>query len=153
MFKPVPLFIGLRYFRSGDRSNLLVSFISMLAITGLVLGVALLVVVLSVMNGFDRELRERILSVVPHVQLIHGTGVADWQEQQQVIARLPQVTEVTPYNQVDGLIHSRQQTRPVQLLGLSTEAVPKGLASVLKQGGLTVPLANQLLLSESIPRI
>ena len=150
MFKPVPLFIGLRYFRSGGRSNLLVSFISMLAITGLVLGVALLVVVLSVMNGFDRELRERILSVVPHVELIHGTGVADWQEQQHVIARLPQVIEVTPYNQVDGLIHSRQQTRPMQLLGLSTEAVPKGLASVLKQGGLTVPLANQLLLSESI---
>ncbi|MDB4263103.1 ABC transporter permease, partial [Porticoccaceae bacterium] len=150
MFKPVPLFIGLRYFRSGGRSNLLVSFISMLAITGLVLGVALLVVVLSVMNGFDRELRERILSVVPHVQLIHGTGVSDWQEQQQVITRLPQVTEVTPYNQVDGLIHSRQQTRPVQLLGLSSEAVPEGLASVLKQGGLTVPLANQLLLSESI---
>ena len=81
MLKPVPLFMGLRYFRSGGRSNLLVSFISMLAITGLVLGVALLVVVLSVMNGFDRELRERILSVVPHVQLIHNTGVADWRQQ------------------------------------------------------------------------
>ncbi len=150
MFKPVPLFIGLRYFRSGGRSNLLVSFISMLAIAGLVLGVALLVVVLSVMNGFDRELRERILSVVPHVQLIHSTGVDGWQQQQQRIAQLPKVAEVTPYNQVEGLIHSRQQTRPVQLLGLSADAVPEGLASVLQPLGLTVPLANQLLLSESI---
>lgn len=150
MLKPVPLFMGLRYFRSGGRSNLLVSFISMLAITGLVLGVALLVVVLSVMNGFDRELRERILSVVPHVQLIHSTGVADWRQQRQSIAQLPMVTEVTPYNQVDGLIHSRQQTRPLQLLGLSADAVPEGLASVLAEHGLKVPLANQLLLSESI---
>jgi lipoprotein-releasing system permease protein len=150
MLKPAPLFIGLRYFRSGGRANLLVSFISMLAITGLVLGVALLVVVLSVMNGFDRELRERILSVVPHVQLIHSTGVADWRQQRQSIAQLPMVTEVTPYNQVDGLIHSRQQTRPLQLLGLSADAVPEGLASALAQHGLNVPLANQLLLSETI---
>ena len=150
MLKPVPLFMGLRYFWSGGRSNLLVSFISMLAITGLVLGVALLVVVLSVMNGFDRELRERILSVVPHVQLIHNTGVADWRQQRKSIAELPTVTEVTPYNKVDGLINSRQKTRPLQLLGLDADAVPEGLASVLGEYGLNVPLANQLLLSESI---
>jgi lipoprotein-releasing system permease protein len=142
--------MGLRYFWSGGRSNLLVSFISMLAITGLVLGVALLVVVLSVMNGFDRELRERILSVVPHVQLIHNTGVADWRQQRKSIAELPTVTEVTPYNKVDGLINSRQKTRPLQLLGLDADAVPEGLASVLGEYGLNVPLANQLLLSESI---
>jgi lipoprotein-releasing system permease protein len=54
LFKPVPSFIGLRYFTSGGRGNLLVSFISLLAVTGLALGVALLVVVMSVMNGFDR---------------------------------------------------------------------------------------------------
>tara|TARA_B110000046_G_scaffold183125_1_gene218572 strand:- start:1720 stop:2937 length:1218 start_codon:yes stop_codon:yes gene_type:complete len=150
MFRPVPLFIGLRYFWSGGRANLLVSFISMLAISGLVLGVALLVVVLSVMNGFDRELRERILTLVPHVQLIHSAGVANWPEQQQEIAQLPQVTEVTPYNQVDGLIHSRQQTRPLQLLGLSAQAMPAGLARILDEQNLTVPEANQLLLSETI---
>ena len=99
MFKSVPVFVGLRYFTSGGRGSLLVSFISMLAIAGLALGVALLVVVLSVMNGFDRELRERILSVVPHIQLIHGVGVSDWQSQTQLIAELDQVTEVTPYNE------------------------------------------------------
>ena len=69
LLRSVPLFVGLRYFTAGGRSNLLVSFISMLAIAGMALGVALLVVVLSVMNGFDRELRERILSVVPHIEL------------------------------------------------------------------------------------
>ena len=63
LFKPASAFIGLRYFFAGQRSALLVSFISLLAIAGLVLGVALLIIVLSVMNGFDRELRDNILSM------------------------------------------------------------------------------------------
>ena len=148
LFKSVPLFIGLRYFTSGGQGNRLVSFISMLAIAGLALGVALLVIVLSVMNGFDRELRERILSVVPHVQLIHGIGVTDWQTQQMLIEGLDQVSEVTPYNEAEGLIHSRQKTRPLQLLGLSAESLPSGLQAVLNEGNLSVPGANELLLSQ-----
>ena len=148
LFKSVPLFIGLRYFTSGGQGNRLVSFISMLAIAGLALGVALLVIVLSVMNGFDRELRERILSVVPHVQLIHGIGVTDWQTQQTLIEGLDQVSEVTPYNEAEGLIHSRQKTRPLQLLGLSAESLPSGLQAVLNEGNLSVPGANELLLSQ-----
>ena len=148
LFKSVPLFIGLRYFTSGGQGNRLVSFISMLAITGLALGVALLVIVLSVMNGFDRELRERILSVVPHVQLIHGIGVTDWQTQQTLIEGLDQVSEVTPYNEAEGLIQSRQKTRPLQLLGLSAESLPSGLQAVLNEGNLSVPGANELLLSQ-----
>ena len=148
MFKSVPVFVGLRYFTSGGRGSLLVSFISMLAIAGLALGVALLVVVLSVMNGFDRELRERILSVVPHIQLIHGVGVSDWQSQTQLIAELDQVTEVTPYNEAEGLIHSGQQTRPIQLLGLSAQALPRGLKNVIQEAGLTVPQSGQLLLPQ-----
>ena len=148
MFKSVPVFVGLRYFTSGGRGSLLVSFISMLAIAGLALGVALLVVVLSVMNGFDRELRERILSVVPHIQLIHGVGVSDWQSQTQLIAESDQVTEVTPYNEAEGLIHSGQQTRPIQLLGLSAQALPRGLKNVIQEAGLTVPQSGQLLLPQ-----
>jgi len=148
LFKSVPVFVGLRYFTSGGRGSLLVSFISMLAIAGLALGVALLVVVLSVMNGFDRELRERILSVVPHIQLIHGVGVSDWQSQTQLIAELDQVTEVTPYNEAEGLIQSGQQTRPIQLLGLSAQALPRGLENVIQEAGLTVPQSGQLLLPQ-----
>ena len=148
MFKPVSIFIGLRYFFSGNRSNLLVSFISLLAIAGLVLGVALLVIVLSVMNGFDRELRNNILSVVPHVQLIHQVGVDNWQSEQQVISQLKQVTEATPYNEVKGLLNRRQLVRPIQLLGLSSEFLPGGLGSVLDNYHLSVPTVGQLLLSE-----
>ena len=148
MFKPVSVFIGLRYFFSGNRSNLLVSFISLLAIAGLLLGVALLVIVLSVMNGFDRELRNNILSVVPHVQLIHQVGVDNWQSEQQVISQLKQVTEATPYNEVKGLLNRRQLARPIQLLGLSSELLPAGLGSVLDNYHLSVPTVGQLLLSE-----
>ena len=139
MFKPIPLFLGLRYFSSGGRDNRLVSFISTLAITGLVMGVALLVVVLSVMNGFDRELRERILSVVPHVQIIHNSGVDNWQQQAGVIAAQPSVTEVSPYNEVMGLINFRRDSRPIQLLGLTTEALPSGIAAVLEESGVVMP--------------
>ena len=148
MFKPVSIFIGLRYFFSGNRSNLLVSFISLLAIAGLVLGVALLVIVLSVMNGFDRELRNNILSVVPHVQLIHQVGVDNWQSEQQVISQLKQVTEATPYNEVKGLLNRRQLARPIQLLGLSSEFLPAGLGSVFDNYHLSAPTVGQLLLSE-----
>ena len=150
MFKPIPLFLGLRYFSSGGRDNRLVSFISTLAITGLVMGVALLVVVLSVMNGFDRELRERILSVVPHVQIIHNSGVDNWQQQAGVIAAQPSVTEVSPYNEVMGLINFRRDSRPIQLLGLTTEALPSGIAAVLEESGVVMPPTGQLLLSEVV---
>ena len=130
MFKPIPLFLGIRYFSTSGRENRLVSFISALAISGLVLGVGLLVVVLSVMNGFDRELRERILAVVPHVQIIHNSGIDNWQQQAGVIAAQPSVSEVSPYNEVNGLINFRRDSRPVQLLGLTREALPTGIATV-----------------------
>ena len=131
-------------------NNRLVSFISTLAISGLVLGVGLLVVVLSVMNGFDRELRERILAVVPHVQIIHNSGVENWQQQAAAIAAQPAVSEVSPYNEVNGLINFRRDSRPVQLLGLTPEALPAGIATVFKEAGVELPPAGQLLLSEVI---
>jgi lipoprotein-releasing system permease protein len=150
LFKPAAVFIGLRYFFAGQRSALLVSFISMLAIAGLVLGVALLIIVLSVMNGFDRELRNNILSVVPHVQLIHQSGIADWQSERAKIVQIDKVTEAVPYADAKGLISRQQNARPVQLLGLSAEAIPAGLAAVLKKHDLAIPSQGRILLSEVI---
>jgi lipoprotein-releasing system permease protein len=154
LFKPLPLFLGLRYFSSSggasSGSSRLVSFISTLAISGLVLGVGLLVVVLSVMNGFDRELRERILSVVPHVQIIHNYGVDNWQQQAAVIQAQPSVVEVSPYNEVNGLINFRRDSRPIQLLGLASEALPSGIAKVFEEGGVALPELGQVLISEVV---
>lgn len=64
MFRPLALFLGLRYTRA-ERSNRFISFISLISMVGLTLGVAILITVLSVMNGFDRELKSRILGMVP----------------------------------------------------------------------------------------
>ena len=150
LFRSVPLFVGLRYFTAAGRGNLLVSFISLLAIAGMALGVGLLVVVLSVMNGFDRELREKILSVVPHIQLLHNVGVSDWQGQKQLIAELDNVTEVSPYNQLEGLLYNRQDSRPLQLLGLADSAMPSGMESMLADASLALPKGNAVLLSASL---
>ena len=150
LFKPASAFIGLRYFFAGQRSALLVSFISLLAIAGLVLGVALLIIVLSVMNGFDRELRDNILSVVPHVQLIHQSVVEDWQSERDNIMQMGSVTDAVPYADAEGLMSHRQNARPVQLLGLSATAMPAGLASVLTRYNLAIPAQGRVLISEVI---
>ena len=76
------LLIGLRYTRAQPRegaANRFISFIALISMAGLALGVAALIVVLSVMNGFQKELRERILGVVSHVQISSENGeLADW---------------------------------------------------------------------------
>ncbi|MDG0970206.1 MAG: FtsX-like permease family protein [Porticoccaceae bacterium] len=150
MIKSIPIFIGLRYFFADQRSKLLVSFISLLAIAGLVLGVGLLILVLSVMNGFDRELRENILAVVPHVQLIHPTGVQDWQAQRSKLLSLEEVTEAVPYADVNGLLSRRKAARPIHFLGLDATAMPEGLAAVLDRNQLEMPKNNEILLSAAV---
>ena len=68
MYKPLSCFIGLRYTRA-KRRNHFISFMSFSSMIGLMLGVAVLITVLSVMNGFDRELKQRILGMVPHATI------------------------------------------------------------------------------------
>jgi lipoprotein-releasing system permease protein len=117
VFKPFPLYVGLRNFTSGSR-NRLVSFISLLAILGLVLGVALLIVVMSVMNGFDHEMEARILGAVPHVRLFKDGGVEDVPALMEVLEAQENVRATMPFNQVEGMLTSRGKTRPVEVLGI-----------------------------------
>ena len=150
LIRNLSLFIGLRYFSSGARKSRLVSFISLLALLGLSLGVGLLILVLSVMNGFDREMREHILSIVPHVQITNSGAIDDWQSQRELISTMPNVLEVTPFNQVQGVIFSNNTTRPIQLMGLDSEVVPSGMQSVLDAANLTIPADGELLLPKPI---
>lgn len=118
-----PLLVGLRFFTSGSR-NRLASFISVLAISGLVLGIAILIIVLSVMNGFDREMRTRILGVIPHIQLfgpVEGNhrGLQRWQKVSEQVLEHPSVIAVSPFTQVEGIINFHGQTEAVQLRGIS----------------------------------
>lgn len=120
MFNPFPLFVGLRHFQSGSGSRL-VSFISLLAIIGLVLGVALMIVVMSIMNGFDRELETRILNTVPHVRILAPQGIANWQSQAEAIARHPNVRNVSPFSEQEGLLSFRGKLQPVLLRGVTAD--------------------------------
>lgn len=103
MFRPVSLFIGLRYTRA-KRRNHFISFISMTSILGLALGVMVLILVLSVMNGFDRELQRRILGMVPHGSIVGYSAFADWQPLVEKAQQHPNVEGAAPFIQLQGLL-------------------------------------------------
>jgi len=86
--------IGLRYTRAGRRSarNSFISFISLISMAGIALGVAALIVVLSVMNGFQKEVRDRMLSVLSHVEVFDASGsLPDWAALASDAAKHPEV--------------------------------------------------------------
>jgi lipoprotein-releasing system permease protein len=99
MFKPIELYIGLRYTRA-KRRNHFVSFISLTSMIGIALGVTTLITVLSVMNGFEQQLRERILGMVSHAT-IHGVGdnPAEWQRLVEQAEEHRSVLGAAPYIQ------------------------------------------------------
>ena len=78
MFRPFSLFVGLRYTRA-RRRNHFISFISLISMLGIMLGIVALIVVLSVMNGFHKEIQERILGMASHATLSDPSGISDWQ--------------------------------------------------------------------------
>ena len=97
MFRPLPWFIGLRYLRA-KRRNHFISFISMVSMLGIALGVAALITVISVMNGFEKELRARILGMVSHATVSGvGEGLAEWPRAIEVAKDTPHVLGAAPY--------------------------------------------------------
>ncbi len=104
MFRPLEIFIGLRYTRA-KRRNHFISFISLISMLGIALGVTVLITVISVMNGFEKELRERILGVVSHltVQAV-GKPLQEWQQVGEMLRQYKGVTGVAPYIQAEGMV-------------------------------------------------
>ncbi len=123
------LLIGLRYTRAQRRDgtgNRFISFIALISMLGLALGVAALIVVLSVMNGFQKELRERILGVVSHIQVSGENGeLADWSKVLQGVARHPRVKAAAPYVQAQGMLSFDGQVRGMMVRGIMPEAEDK----------------------------
>ena len=150
MFKPAAIFIGLRFTFSQTKRDNLVSFISLLAMVGLVVGVALLIVVVSVMNGFDRELKDRVLHVVPHLTVIKDQKNEEWQTNTDKLLKHKEVTEVTPYSQLQGIVDFRGKTRPIHLLGFDSEHMPRVFSDLLLRQSLNLPVKNDILLSKVI---
>ncbi|HEY7772361.1 MAG TPA: lipoprotein-releasing ABC transporter permease subunit [Marinagarivorans sp.] len=115
------VFIGLRYVGARER-NLLVAFLSRVSMVGLVVGVGLLIVVLSIMNGFDRDLREKILSLLPQASVYHREGVADWQTLKLRLENYPRVLAAAPFVEVRALVGAANQAEPVAIYGIDPAA-------------------------------
>jgi lipoprotein-releasing system permease protein len=116
--QPFELFVGLRYTRA-KRRNHFISFISLVSMLGIALGIAALVTVMSVMNGFEREIRARILGVAAHVQVLAlEGGLADWRKVAAEAKANPAVVATAPFVSAQGLLSSGSQVRGVFVRGV-----------------------------------
>ncbi|MDT8880420.1 lipoprotein-releasing ABC transporter permease subunit [Halomonas saccharevitans] len=102
MLDRLPFLIGLRYVRA-KRRNHFISFISLTSMLGLMLGVAVLILVLSVMNGFDHELRTRVLGMVPHTKIESPGGLTGWQSLAERLVERERVIGAAPYVEQQGM--------------------------------------------------
>ncbi len=121
MFRPLPFFIGLRYTRA-KRRNHFISFISLISMLGLTLGVLVMILVLSVMNGFDRELRTRILGMVPHATINGYQPIDDWRSLADALLADPRVEAAAPFIQLQGMLTHDGNVAPVLVNGVVPEA-------------------------------
>nr|MBO2511202.1 lipoprotein-releasing system transmembrane subunit LolC [Gammaproteobacteria bacterium] len=137
MFRPLSVFIGARYTRAKRRSHF-VSFISLTSMIGLALGVLVMILVLSVMNGFDREMRARVLGMVPHATVESPTPIGDWRALADQVRRQPQVVAVAPFTQIQGLLTNEGQVQKVLINAVDPAEEPKVsiIGDFFREGGL-----------------
>lgn len=125
MFRPLSVYIGARYTRA-KRRNHFISFISMTSMLGVALGVAALITVLSVMNGFEKELRERILGMTSHAFVTGSDGtLADWQTLEQLIDGFPRVVSSAPFVEGQAMLNQGSRVRGTQIRGIDPALEPK----------------------------
>jgi lipoprotein-releasing system permease protein len=144
MFHPLSLFVGLRYVRARSH-KFFVSFITWTSLAGVCVGVAALIVILSVMNGFEGDLRQRLLSldadarVVPTDTQGATPSAAQWQAAARAIRGSPGVTGVAPYAQIQALAVRTPEMLPVELRGIDPREEPSvtRLAGAITEGKLT----------------
>jgi lipoprotein-releasing system permease protein len=113
--------IGWRYTRAGKRTtgNGFISFIALVSMSGIALGVAALIVVLSVMNGFQKEVRDRMLSVLAHVEIFSPTGsMPNWQLTAQEARQNKEVIGAAPYVDAQALLTRQDAVSGVALRGV-----------------------------------
>ncbi|MGH8063178.1 MAG: ABC transporter permease, partial [Pseudoxanthomonas sp.] len=137
MFKPIPVAIGLRYLRA-KRRNGFISFISLASILGIALGVTVLITTLSVMSGFQREIRDRMLQMTAHATVsAAGESMQDWPHAVKVAMQDPRVEGAAPYVDIQALIEGvRNQPAMVRGIIPVEERKVSVLAEKMKRGKL-----------------
>src|SRR5687768_7655962 len=146
MFHPLSLFVGLRYVRARTH-KFFVSFITWAALTGVMLGVIALIVILSVMNGLENELRDRLLSLSAHARVVAASTLPegtvpspeDWSKAVEAVRKVPGVKGVAPYAEIQALAVHTPDMLPVLLRGIdpASEVHVTNLARAVYQGTLT----------------
>ncbi|WP_349927065.1 lipoprotein-releasing ABC transporter permease subunit [Acinetobacter sp. A1-4-2] len=153
MFKPISLYIGLRYTRA-RRSNHFISFIALVSMIGLTLGVAVLITVLSVMNGFDRELKNRVLGMIPQATVSSTQILTNWPELAKKVEQHEHVKGVAPFTQLQGMLTAQGQVAGIMVTGIEPEYEKKvsiiqnhmiaGSIDSLKKGEFGIVLGKQM---------
>ncbi|HEY3787101.1 MAG TPA: lipoprotein-releasing ABC transporter permease subunit [Steroidobacteraceae bacterium] len=156
MGAPYEWLIGTRYLRSTHRRGF-VSFVALMSVCGLMLGVATLIVVLSVMNGFERELRNRILSVTSHATLSGLEGsLPDWRSVQQAALKQPGVRAAVPYIEAQSMVAAGLNVTGSTVRGVlpGEEREATGFAQHMLAGRLEdlVPGAYHIILGDALAR-
>lgn len=142
MSLPFEFLIGLRYTRSGRRTgrkDRFVSFISATSVVSIALGVMALIIVLSVMNGFQTQVRDRMLSVIPHIQISSGTGpVSDWRSLAAIAEKNSEVRGAAPFVEGQGLISTGDRVIGTMVEGVDPKEEVKAseVASTMPAGTL-----------------
>lgn len=136
MFRPISLYIGLRYTRAKRRSHF-VSFISLVSMLGIALGVTVLITVLSVMNGFDYQIRHKIFELADQVAVSGYTGpISNWQDLMKKVQGFPDVVAVSPVVTGQGMLVNQGQSSPVIVKGIdpAAENTVSPMASKIVEG-------------------
>ncbi len=121
MFKPLSIFLGWRYVR-GRHGNGFSAFISASSTIGIALGVTVLIVVLSAMNGFERELSEKLLSIVPHVELVSvNEPIKDWSKSIEKVQAEPSVIAAAPVIKMTGMLQHGLKLKAVEVRGVDAK--------------------------------
>jgi len=153
VFRPLPLYVGLRYTRA-KRRNHFISFISMVSIICIALGVTALITVISVMNGFELELRSRILGMVAHATIAGaGEGLENWEDAVATAEKTPRVLGAAPYVEREVMMQGARISGAI-VRGVLPEQEPKvsGISGFMKEGKLDslVPGSFNILLGREL---
>lgn len=114
-------------FRASRHQSGFVSFISASSTLGIALGCFVLIVLLSVMNGFEKELKERLLSAIPHGQIwsVGAKGIENWQEELTALAQDKRIAHIEPYTEATGMLQKGAITKAIKLTGINSEYAVK----------------------------
>ena len=158
MSLPFELLVALRYTRAGRREDGFMSFISGMSVASIALGVMALIIVLSVMNGFQKEVRDRMLSVLSHIEIVNLAGPVDhWAERTaEIEKRSTEVIAGAPFVSGQALLSTGSTVRGAMVRGIDPAAEPKvsDLAQAVRLGRITdlKPGKFQIILGQDLAR-